>query len=80
MKKKGHLSGSGEDLDSKIHKFINENGNTCSRVIAHAFDITINRALRRLEKLQKFGIVELATAGDTRIYRCTKKGRDTSPV
>ena len=80
MKKKESLSGNGEDLDSKIHKFINENGITSSRVIAYAFDIPINRALRRLGKLQKFGIVELATARDMRAYRCTKKGRDTSPV
>ena len=80
MKKKGHLSGNCEDLDSEIHKFINETGTTSSKVIAYAFDIPINRALRRLGKLQKFGLVELATADDTRVYRCTKKGRDTSPV
>lgn len=80
MKNKESLSGNGEDLDTKILEFIEQNGNTSSDVIAHEFEIPINRALRRLGNLQKFGLVKVATTVHTRKYRCTKNWRDTSPV
>ena len=64
-----------KDLDSEIIAYMKQKGKVSADVLAHVFDIPINRALRRLENLQKHRIVRVRTSVTSRIFELTEYDR-----
>ena len=64
-----------KDLDSKIIAYMKQKGKVSADVLAHVFDIPINRALRRLENLQKHRLVRVTTSVSSRIFELTENNR-----